>query len=602
MLDLLHKDVVEAYFPSENTKNFSRKQIINLVPKLDIPFGSLDMRAEKSISSERKYSDLFVRNLSTRLWTKRKFREGKFFFRRNGMRIARVFVTILLIFLPMIFFMKFSVESGYNKLLSLAKAENFSEMKKLTHSAKTDFERAEFLFLPFSWLPFDIVDTAHRATIGGKNVATSLDALFGIFGETNENFSLKIVENGENNAFRGASKDIFPTENLGISLPTNHLASKKSEIFSAIENLENASEIYKNAHGNNAYAEKMRKVGKILGKIMPALALYRDSHDEILTMLGHNSPERYMIFNQNRDEIRANGGFPGSIISFTLYKGNVLDYRTDDVYYYDWNLYPHKETPPAGIALLTDNYGLRDVNYYPDFRDTLEKANRFVERSGDSTLTTAIAIHQGLVEEILAVIGEVKVDGVDVAFTDKNFSILMSMLVENKFAKEKTPKDILFRFVDAFVHKVFESKKIEEIADIIENNWRRGEIVMASRNEKVQDFLTLLQNPLPWKSNEKNWIYPIFTSISGNKSDRYISRTIETKTKNLENCRYETTATLTHEHLHSQSDAEILENFMQTFELKDETEQEKMRFIQGAGQNKSFVRLYLPKGAILSGS
>lgn len=118
-------------------------------------------------------------------------------------------------------------------------------------------------------------------------------------------------------------------------------------------------------------------------------------------MLGHKDPQRYIIFNQNRDEIRANGGFPGSIITFTLYKGNILDYRSDDVYYYDWNLYPHKETPPPGIALLTDNYGLRDVNYYPDFRMTLEKANRFVERSGDPTLSTAIAIHQGIVEDIL---------------------------------------------------------------------------------------------------------------------------------------------------------------------------------------------------------
>lgn len=71
------------------------------------------------------------------------------------------------------------------------------------------------------------------------------------------------------------------------------------------------------------------------------------SHDaDILTMLGHDEPQRYMILNQNRDEIRANGGFPGSVITFTLYKGNVLDYRTDDVYYYDWNLYPYKEVPP----------------------------------------------------------------------------------------------------------------------------------------------------------------------------------------------------------------------------------------------------------------
>ena len=104
-------------------------------------------------------------------------------------------------------------------------------------------------------------------------------------------------------------------------------------------------------------------------------------------LLGANSPERYIIFNQNRDEIRTNGGFPGSIITFTMFKGNISDYRTDDVYYYDWNLYPFKELPPPGLALITGTYGLRDVNYYPNFRDTLDKANAFIERSGDPTVT-----------------------------------------------------------------------------------------------------------------------------------------------------------------------------------------------------------------------
>ena len=72
------------------------------------------------------------------------------------------------------------------------------------------------------------------------------------------------------------------------------------------------------------------------------------------------------------------------------------------MYYYDWNLYPYKEIPPPGIALLTDTYGLRDVNYYPDFHDTLDKANRFIEKSGEATVTTAVAIHQGIIEDVLA--------------------------------------------------------------------------------------------------------------------------------------------------------------------------------------------------------
>lgn len=146
----------------------------------------------------------------------------------------------------------------------------------------------------------------------------------------------------------------------------------------------------------------MHLVGDILAKSVGALSWALENESDVLSFLGHEEPVRYIVFNQNRDEIRANGGFPGSVVSLTLYKGNILDMRKDDVYYYDWNLYPYKEPPPPGLALLTDTYGLRDVNYYPDFRQTLEKANSFIERSGDSTVTTGIAIHQGMIEDILA--------------------------------------------------------------------------------------------------------------------------------------------------------------------------------------------------------
>ena len=502
----------------------------------------------------------------------------------------------------MIFALKFSVESGYNRLLALSSANNISEVKNLIHSSRSDFERAQFLFAPFSWIPLEIVDTVGRATEGGRAVATALDSVAENFPDSDKNFSLTTKVNDENSAYRGNSKDIFPLDSIGVPLPTDFLIKNSPAINAAIDEFERAGNIFKNAHGNSLYADKMRQVGNILTSAQPVLDLYKNSQSEILTMLGNTVPQRYMIFNQNRDEIRANGGFPGSIISFTLYKGNILDYRTDDVYYYDWNLYPHKETPPPGIALLTNNYGLRDVNYYPDFSKTLEKANSFVERSGESTLTTAVAIHQGVIEEILAVIGEVKLDGVEIPFSDKNFSVLMSVLVENKFAQDKTPKDILFKFVTAFGKKIIESRKIEEVAKIIENNWNRGEILVASRNADTQKFLESIQKPLPWKSDAPNWIYPVFTSVSGNKSDRYISRSLEMKTKKLENCTYETTATLTHEHQYSQEDAESLENLMSAFGLTNDEEKHKMRFIQGAGANKSFVRLYVPKGAILSGS
>lgn len=325
---------------------------------------------------------------------------------------------------------------------------------------------------------------------------------------------------------------------------------------------------------------KIQKIGKTIARVSAIMDWSLQNQTHLLNMLGHTNPQRYIVFNQNRDEIRANGGFPGSILSFTFYKGNILDYHADDVYYYDWNLYPYKEIPPPGIALLTDNYGLRDVNYYPDFHDTLEKANGFIERSGDASVTTGIAIHQGIVEDILAKVGPVTVSGVTIPFDEKNFSLLMSTLVENKYAKEHTPKDILFQFGNALLAKLIEKNNFFEVIDSLDASLKNGEILFASRDNEIDNFLSAYQHKLPWQQNMPNWIYPVWTSVSGNKSDRYISRSYEAKTQKINDCLYENTITLGLKHTFAKKDNEELQSYFQTFAITDKEEQAKLSFIQ----------------------
>ena len=347
----------------------------------------------------------------------------------------------------------------------------------------------------------------------------------------------------------------------------------------------------------------MQKMGQTLSRVASLLDWSLANDTRVENMLGHINPQRYIVFNQNRDEIRANGGFPGSILSFTLYKGNILDYHADDVYYYDWNLYPYKEIPPPGIALLTGNYGLRDVNYYPDFSDTLDRANSFIERSGDASVTTAIAIHQGIIEDILAKTGPITVSGVTVPFDSENFSLLMSTLVENKYGAVNTPKDILFQFGSALLSRIQSQNLALDVLDILEKNRKDGEILFASRDTEVDAFLDPYRKQLPWESSTSpNWIYPVWTSVSGNKSDRYIDRNYQSVVKKIEGCKYENTITLATKHTFSQSDTLELQSYFKQFNITDKEEQAKLDFIQGNGKNRAFVRVYVPLGATLVGA
>ena len=102
----------------------------------------------------------------------------------------------------------------------------------------------------------------------------------------------------------------------------------------------------------------------------------------------------YLVLNQNRDELRANGGFPGSAVEVTLYKGRLIKYEKQDIYFYDWHLFPYSSLPPPGIDQVTSSYGIRDANYDPDFRVSFETIANMFEKAGGGTLDGAIAINQ----------------------------------------------------------------------------------------------------------------------------------------------------------------------------------------------------------------
>ncbi len=146
--------------------------------------------------------------------------------------------------------------------------------------------------------------------------------------------------------------------------------------------------------GDSHKDAELQKISGILA-ILDRSAQYLSDHGEdIFTILGDKKPMNYLILNQNRDELRANGGFPGSAIEVTFYKGRLEKYEKKDIYFYDWHLFPFGETPPPGIDQITKVYGLRDANYSPDFDQTFKTVSRMYEKAGGSTLDGLVAIHQ----------------------------------------------------------------------------------------------------------------------------------------------------------------------------------------------------------------
>ncbi len=70
------------------------------------------------------------------------------------------FGAFLVASIPLLFFVKLSVEAGYQELLSIPQATGALEVRHHIKSARGHFERSRVVFMPFSWIPLEQIQVA----------------------------------------------------------------------------------------------------------------------------------------------------------------------------------------------------------------------------------------------------------------------------------------------------------------------------------------------------------------------------------------------------------------------------------------------------------
>ncbi len=138
-------------------------------------------------------------------------------------------------------------------------------------------------------------------------------------------------------------------------------------------------------------------------------------------LLGLNSPQRYLVVGQNNFELRATGGFMGSMGLLTLEKGQItdLDYRRS----YDWDN-PHREKvqPPLPYVryMRFGAWFIRDANWYADFPTSAQTIRQFWELDGHPDVEGVIALDLYAVQALLKAIGPLEVPGYSIRVGGSN--------------------------------------------------------------------------------------------------------------------------------------------------------------------------------------
>ncbi|MFO7669353.1 MAG: DUF4012 domain-containing protein, partial [Bacteroidales bacterium] len=130
------------------------------------------------------------------------------------------------------------------------------------------------------------------------------------------------------------------------------------------------------------------------------------------TVLGMEGPRRYLIIGQNNFELRATGGFMGSLGIATVDQGRIvdLDYRRS----YDWDNPRREKVQPPLAYVRYMRFGawfIRDANFSPDFPTAAQTIQMFWQLDGHPPVDGIVALDLYALQALLTAIGPVTVPG-----------------------------------------------------------------------------------------------------------------------------------------------------------------------------------------------
>lgn len=134
-------------------------------------------------------------------------------------------------------------------------------------------------------------------------------------------------------------------------------------------------------------------------------------------ILGSEEARTYLILFQNDKELRPTGGFITAYSIATVEKGKFKAVSSNDIYNLDKQYRPTVPAPTPivkylkGPYLLSKKLKLRDLNWPPDFSQSMELFVKEIESVGIRDIDGVIAVDTQLLVNLLDVLGPIGVSG-----------------------------------------------------------------------------------------------------------------------------------------------------------------------------------------------
>jgi hypothetical protein len=311
-------------------------------------------------------------------------------------------------------------------LAESTKSQDIVKIKTDLANTKKSLNATALSFKMVAWekfLPFvgvyisDVSRTIKAGQAGldaGESVLTVIEPYSDLLGFKNgESSNVLVAVTGEQTA---QDRIDFIVKTIPDLIPQIDVISGKVKIIQDEISQINPDRYPENFKGI-AIRSKIKSIEDLVSQVSTLLVNGKPFLESAPYLLGVDSPRTYLVLFQNDKELRPTGGFMTAYALLKMDKAKVSTVTSSDIYSLDAIYKPSIQAPQPiikyikGPYILSQKWRLRDMNWSPDFTESMKVFVPAAKQAGISGIDGVIAVDTQVLVNILNVIGPIGVPG-----------------------------------------------------------------------------------------------------------------------------------------------------------------------------------------------
>ena len=250
-------------------------------------------------------------------------------------------------------------------------------------------------------------------------------------------------------------------------------------------------------------------------------------------LLGADEAITYLLLVQNKDELRASGGFVTGFGLIRLKDGRILALKIEDSTSDKYNYVREMRKPPypLGELMFADYLVARDANWSPDFPTAAMQTQEMYYLSTEINTDAVVAFDQQLIVGLLELTGPLDLPDEEIPIDAGNVEARM---IEYKQAaidegRSGERKEFLSVLAPHVIKKLFENRESEDLAKLAKlllEAIQRGHLLVFFNDLESQDFLYQVGYDGAVRPGEADFLMLVDSNLGFNKVDQYIDRSL----------------------------------------------------------------------------